>query len=295
MPDHLQQITHWLCPVCKQTELSKSLQWQENVWRCDVGHSFDRAKEAYVNLLLVQHKNSKDPGDNKDMVLARREFLAQDHYLPLAQKVASLLQSCFAQHSVNNPLAIFDAGCGEGYYLAKIKQELALAGLNITASGSDISKSAIQKAAKKHPDIHYAVASSYNLPVASESQDAVIQVFAPSSPAEIQRILKTQGWWIDVNPAADHLFALKQQVYDKPEKHTADASIPAGFALVSQTRLSFSIELVDQQQRQNLLMMTPFYWTISEQKKQLLLENLSSVSTDFDIKLLQKKADAEVN
>ncbi|WP_340677932.1 methyltransferase domain-containing protein, partial [Paraglaciecola sp.] len=233
----------------------------------------------------------KDPGDNKDMVMARRAFLEQDHYLPLATKVADLLQDCFSQHQQGISLSLFDAGCGEGYYLAKIKQQLAIAGLTVNASGSDISKSAIQKAAKKHPDIQYAVASSFNLPVATGSQDVVIQVFAPSSAAEIQRVLKDKGWWLSVTPAPDHLFELKQQVYDQAQKHETTTILPEGFSLVAQTRLSFEIQLNTLEQRQNLLMMTPFYWTISAQKKQLLLETLELVSTDFEIKLMQKKPD----
>ncbi|WP_068381220.1 putative RNA methyltransferase [Paraglaciecola hydrolytica] len=274
--------SRWLCPVCKL-----KLNYLVGSWCCDNQHRFDRAKEGYVNLLLAQHKNSKDPGDNKDMVLARRSFLAEDHYLPLAKQVATLLTEVLGQ--VREPINVYDAGCGEGYYLAKIKQQLNLAGLSINASASDISKPAIQKAAKKHPDIAYAVASSFNLPVQNTSQDALIQVFAPSSAAEILRILKPQGWWLSVDPAPDHLFALKQQVYDTPQKHQLDNTVPEGFSLVSQTRLSFTMHLTRLEQRQNLLMMTPFYWTISAEKKQLLLDNLNLVNTDFDIKLMQKK------
>ena len=273
----------WLCPVCQQT-----LTWQQSVWRCPQMHSYDRAKEGYVNLLLAQHKNSKDPGDNKDMVLARRAFLEEDHYLPLASKIGELLHTYCDQQGT---LHVFDAGCGEGYYLAKIKQQLVAAGRNINASASDISKPAIQKAAKKHPDIAYAVASSFSLPLASASQNALIQVFAPASPSEIQRVLADKGYWLSVNPAPEHLFALKQRVYDTPEKHPLDNTVPEGFNLILQTRLSFDIALDTLQQRQNLLMMTPFYWTISANKKRLLLDDLHAVSTDFDIKVMQKKPD----
>ena len=274
---------NWLCPVCQQ-----ALTWQGGAWRCPQMHSYDRAKEGYVNLLLAQHKNSKDPGDNKDMVLARRAFLAEDHYLPLASKIGELLHTYCEQ---DGPLRVFDAGCGEGYYLAKIKQQLLASGRQVQASASDISKPAIQKAAKKYPDIAYAVASSFSLPLASASQDALIQVFAPASPGEIHRVLVDKGYWISVNPAPDHLFALKQRVYDTPEKHPADNSVPEGFNLVLHTRLSFDIALNTLPQRQNLLMMTPFYWTISADKKRLLLDELRAVSTDFDIKVMQKKPD----
>ena len=295
MPEKPKHITPWLCPVCKHNMLDNPLELANNSWRCALGHSFDRAKEGYANLLLAQHKNSKDPGDNKDMVLARRAFLEQDHYLPLATEITSLIKTTIQKLGVQSDgsahVSIYDAGCGEGYYLAKIKQQLLADNIEIVASGSDISKTAMQKAAKKHPDIYYAVASSFNLPVATASQDIVIQVFAPSSTDEIKRILTGQGCWVHISPAPEHLFALKQQVYDSPDKHEAETKIPEGFELVTQRRLSFNIVLDDLQQRQNLLMMTPFYWTISAEKKQLLLENLSSVSADFDIKLMRKKPD----
>ena len=51
--------------------------------RCVAGHSFDMAREGYCNLLVVQHKASRDPGDSKDMVAARRSFLEAGHFGPL--------------------------------------------------------------------------------------------------------------------------------------------------------------------------------------------------------------------
>jgi 23S rRNA (guanine745-N1)-methyltransferase len=288
------QINHgstdsfWRCPSCQQT-----LEWHNNAWRCDNKHSFDRAKEGYVNLLLAQQKSSKDPGDNKDMVAARRAFLEQDHYLPLAEKMAGLILANQADYpdALSPRLSIYDAGCGEGYYLAKIKKHLAKAGRSVVASGSDIAKPAIQKAAKKYPDIHYAVASSFNLPVASDSQDAVLQVFAPSSPSEIQRILKLDGLWLRVTPASHHLFELKQFVYAQAETHELNSKIPEGFELLALSHVQFKMGLTTPQQRESLLMMTPFFWTISEEKKHILLLDLTTVNGDFDITLMQKKTE----
>jgi len=50
-----------------------------------VRHSFDIASQGYANLLPVQHKRSRDPGDSKEMVAARRRFLTAGFYsrLPL--------------------------------------------------------------------------------------------------------------------------------------------------------------------------------------------------------------------
>lgn len=263
-------------------------------------HSFDQAKEAYVNLLLAQHKNSKDPGDNKDMVNARRGFLAKDHYQPLANTIADLLLEHSPKDDIDaNGLSVLDAGCGEGYYLDKITNNILnrysdAIKPNILASGIDISKPAIQKAAKKNKstpwcDFHFAVASCFNLPLTDQSQNVIIQIFAPAKSEEVLRVLQNKGVWIKVSPASDHLYELKNMVYDNPAKHEVDNTSPAEFNLLSQQELRFDISLTHLSDRQNLLMMTPFYWTISEDKKQKLLKHLQVTQAHFDVRVLQKK------
>ena len=63
------------CPLC-----SAPLNAVDNGVACPAGHRFDRARQGYLNLLPVQHKNSRDPGDNLAMVEARRDFLNAGHY-----------------------------------------------------------------------------------------------------------------------------------------------------------------------------------------------------------------------
>jgi len=59
------------CPVCGGLlQLNPS----GKSYVCQNQHSFDLAKEGYLNLLPVQYKHSKEPGDSKQMMLARREF-----------------------------------------------------------------------------------------------------------------------------------------------------------------------------------------------------------------------------
>lgn len=71
------------CPIC-----SAPLNAVDNGVACPAGHRFDRARQGYLNLLPVQHKNSRDPGDNLAMVEARRDFLNAGHYAPVAQRLA---------------------------------------------------------------------------------------------------------------------------------------------------------------------------------------------------------------
>lgn len=278
----------WGCPSCQS-----DLVLDEKTWRCENNHSIDAAKEGYVNLLLAHHKNSKEPGDNKAMVNARRAFLEQGHYQPLADSISELFAEYAATLEVEleeqSQLSFFDAGCGEGYYMNIVSQYAQSNGIDCVYSGIDISKNAVLKAAKKYPDNAFAVASTYHLPVQSQSQNAVLQIFAPSSEQEIHRVLKTQGIWITVNPAANHLNQLKQALYDSPTENKDHSAVPEGFVLSKQQNLSFDVQLTTEAARENLLMMTPYYWSATQEKKQALIHNLQLVTTDFDIRVYTKQ------
>lgn len=284
----------WRCPLC-----AFALERRLNTWTCENKHSFDIAKEGYVNLLLAQHKNSKAPGDSKVMVMARRAFLSQQYYLPLATALGDLLAKELTHNTrKDEPISIFDAGCGEGYYLDKIAHFLLAQTPADTASrfvfsGIDIAKTAVQKAAKQAAQnaaiiSQFAVASCFNLPILNGCHNAVIQIFAPSKPEEIHRILKTNGLWVQVHPASDHLFDLKNMVYDSPQKHLSSNLETDGFALMSSKTLKFELILKTPADRHNLLMMTPFYWSISPAKKQALIGQLSNTHAHFEISILRK-------
>jgi 23S rRNA (guanine745-N1)-methyltransferase len=275
----------WKCPSC-----SNVLLLNNKVWACSNDHSYDVAKEGYVNLLLAQHKNSKQPGDNKQMVNGRREFLEQGFYQPLADAISVIFNQHLATLTDQSQVSFFDAGCGEGYYMDQVSQSCHQDDVQIEFSGLDISKFAVQKAAKKYPKNHFAVASTFQLPLENNSQDTVLQIFAPSSELEVHRVLKSSGIWITVNPAANHLYEFKQALYDTPTEHKAVQVTPEGFILAQQLNLSFVIKLTEPQQRENLLMMTPYYWAATAEKKQKLVANLRHFTTDFDIKVFAKLA-----
>jgi len=281
-------LSPWICPACQCI-----LQLDHCIWRCENAHSYDVAKEGYVNLLLAQHKNSKQPGDSKEMVNGRRAFLEQGFYQPLADAISKI----FYQHlatlttlSDQTKVNFFDAGCGEGYYMDQVSQLCNQTDIQIEFSGLDISKFAVQKAARKYSKHHFAVASTFQLPLENSSQDAVLQIFAPSSELEVHRVLKSNGIWITVNPAANHLYEFKQALYDKPTEHKAQHVTPDGFTLAQQLNLSFVMQLNESQQRENLLMMTPYYWSATAQKKQKLVDDLQQFTTDFDLKVFTKLA-----
>ncbi|GAC14220.1 putative RNA methyltransferase [Aliiglaciecola lipolytica] len=273
----------WCCPAC-----GLQLQFENGTWRCESNHTFDQAKEGYVNLQLAQERNSKAPGDNKEMIVARRAFLEKGFYDPLVERLAQLIKS----HCNTDNVSLFDAGCGEGYYLEQIRSKLDNTLLNCRAAGCDISKVAIQKAAKAHKKCHFAVASTFKIPVQSSSLDTVIQVFAPSSEQEIARILKPGGLWLLVNPGPAHLQQLKQSIYNESKQHSLTQLESTNFSLHVRESVGFDMAFKDSEERLNLLKMTPFYWHASEQSKNQFLQSSSVCQTEFDIQVLRKNHDS---
>ena len=126
------------CPLCHQP-----LSREKNSYICPQRHQFDMAKEGYVNLLPVQHKRSRDPGDSAEMMQARRAFLDAGHYQPLRDAIVAQLRERLDEKAT----AVLDIGCGEGYYTHAFADALP----EITTFGLDVSKVAIKAAAKRYP------------------------------------------------------------------------------------------------------------------------------------------------
>ena len=62
------------------------------VYRCVDNHSFDVARENYLNLHLAQNKRSKNPGDSDQMMRSRQRFLNGGYYQTLADGIISGLK-----------------------------------------------------------------------------------------------------------------------------------------------------------------------------------------------------------
>lgn len=276
----------YTCPLC-----SEPLALIERTYRCSHSHSFDLAKEGYINLLPVQHKGSKDPGDNKEMMIARRQFLDAGHYQPLREKVATLLNEHIQQiekkEIKENPSpqnSVLDIGCGEGYYTAFFAKEPNVS----ICHGLDISKSMIRSAAKRYKNTHFLVASSQRLPFSDASLDAITRIYAPCDPLELNRTLKKGGIFITVTPAARHLYQLKEKIYNEVRLHESTAENLPQFRLIDENRLSYTMRL-NSQDAMTLLQMTPFAWRAPK----ALWDELSalehfSCEADFMLRVYQK-------
>lgn len=250
-------------------------------YACQNQHSFDLAKEGYLNLLPVQYKHSKEPGDNKQMMLARREFLEAGFYEPLVKAVAMMID---ANRAKSRSVRLLDLGCGEGYYSRKIayycdhSEQIALHGI-------DIAKFAIAAAAKKQPNARFIVASSNRLPYTDQYFDFVLRVFAPSDDDELKRVLKTSGLLLTVTPGPRHLWQLKEFIYAEVKEHALESLVPKGFERLAGQRISYKIT-PNPQQRIALLQMTPFAWRANADVQQSLGSVLElEIETDFILTL----------
>ena len=250
-----------LCPLCAEV-LNKT----EHTFLCPNRHSFDIARQGYVNLLPVQQKRSLQPGDTKEQVQSRRSFLDGGFYAPIAHALCDLAKDC------KGP--ILDVGCGEGYYSSRLQETMGT-----ELIGLDISKEAVRFAAGRYKNALWLCASAARLPVPDHSMGLVTSLFALTMPEEFRRVLRPDGAYIQVLAAEDHLMGLKSIIY--PEvKHKEKDSVPEipGFRLVESRALRFDFTVAGEQV-QNLLSMTPHVYRISKEGAQRLRQTQTLTDT----------------
>ena len=238
-----------ICPICGRT-----LDRMERGYRCEKNHSFDMARQGYVNLLPVQQKRSLHPGDTREQVLGRRAFLESGCYAP----ISDTLNRTAAELGAAGP--ILDVGCGEGWYSARLA-----AALNAELTGLDISKEAVRCAAARYKGPQWLCATAAHLPVADHSAGIVTSLFALTMPEEFKRVLRPEGLFFQVLAAEDHLLGLKSIIYPElkfKEKDTVP-EVP-GFELVKSVPIRFTFT-VEGEQVQNLLGMTPHVFRITKE------------------------------
>jgi 23S rRNA (guanine745-N1)-methyltransferase len=243
------------------------------------------AKEGYVNLMPVQHKRSKDPGDNKEMMQARRAFLEHDHYHPLRDVVADKLME-FAEQPLQ---AVVDIGCGEGYYTQEFARRAKETHEQCQMYGLDISKAAIKFAAKRYPNVEFSVASSHRLPFFDNTLDSIIRIYAPCKHSELLRCLKEGGTMITVTPASHHLYELRELIYQDVNLHDEKSEDIPGLTLISEQNLTYPMHLTGKQSLE-LLQMTPFAWKADEGiKVELAKRHEFECRADFMIRVYKKQ------
>jgi 23S rRNA (guanine745-N1)-methyltransferase len=264
-----------ICPICQA-----ALQTLDNGVACPANHRFDRARQGYLNLLPVQHKNSRDPGDNVAMVEARRRFLDGGHYAPLAKRLAELAAGY-------NPVGWLDIGCGEGYYTTQIADALPQA----SGYALDISREAIKRACKRAPQLEWLVASMARVPLSDASCQLLASVFSPLDWQEAKRLLTPGGGLLRMGPTRGHLIELRQSLYDEVREYDDQKHlelIPDGMHLTHSETLTFNLQLDSSAARADLLAMTPHGWRASAERRAAVIAEPCAVTVAIRYDWIEK-------
>lgn len=269
-----------ICPRC-----GERLARAEKAFRCGKGHSYDIAKEGYVNLLLANQKASVSPGDTKGMAAARRAFLDKGHYAPLSDQIISLVSEEVRGNETAR-VGILDAGCGEGYYLHRLLEALPPGS---DGYGLDISKEAVRRGAAKYKDSQFLVASVHqSLPFAPSSLDVVLNVFAPRNPAEFARVLRPGGRALVVVPGEGHLAALHDALalprIDGDKERRAVADFGGAFSPGHRETIRYR-RVLPPEDVLHLIQMTPTFWHLSDEAR-AGMNGLPSLDIEFAFTLL---------
>lgn len=261
---------------------------------CPKGHSFDMAREGYVNLMEAGRRHAKVPGDSPAMVAARRAFLDEGHYEPFAAALGRIcLELAGSRPGAGRQGApvFLDAGCGEGYYTMAAAGAFAGQGRAVRLAGYDISKAAVRAAARRDRAgcVQWAVAGSFRIPVADGTVDVVTNLFSPMAPAEFARVLAPGGMLVYAVPGPRHLWQLKQVLYDTPyENPVRDVAYP-GFRFVRRIPVQASLSVKGAAVGW-LFAMTPYFWKTPRSGAERLAElDRLETQAQFDFCIYEKE------
>jgi 23S rRNA (guanine745-N1)-methyltransferase len=220
--------------------------------RCAQGHSFDLAKQGYVNLVPGN-------GDTAEMVEAREAFLAAGHFRRLT---GALVEEALGVEARG---AVVDVGAGTGHHLAYVlaappeRQGVAL----------DTSTAALRRAARIHPRVAAVGADAWKpLPLRDGVAALVLSVFAPRNADELARVLAPGGSLLAVTPTTRHLAELVGplgllSVPDEKEDRL-DAQLAAHFELARRRPVEHAMFLTRDEAAQ-IVRMGPSAWHVDEQ------------------------------
>jgi 23S rRNA (guanine745-N1)-methyltransferase len=236
------------CPVC-----AAALSESEGALRCASAHSFDIARQGYVNLV-------PGAGDTVPMVEAREAFLGEGHYRRLSEALAE------AAAGVSAPGAVVDIGAGTGHHLARVLDALPeRVGLALDASAP-----ALRRATRAHPRAAAVGADAWRaLPLRDGVVAQILSVFAPRNPAEMARVLAPGGVLLAVTPTTRHLHELVGPLglLSVPDEKAdrLDSQLASHFSLAERRPIEYSMFLTRDEAAQ-IVRMGPSAWHVDEQE-----------------------------
>ncbi|MGI6097215.1 MAG: putative RNA methyltransferase [Dethiobacteria bacterium] len=289
---YIQQfVSIFSCPLCSASmrlEGSGSLV-------CAAKHTFDLAKQGYVNFMTRPVKSKYD----KELFEARKRVVDSALFEPLHKVISELIcseEKGLKQRLKERTLIILDAGCGEGSHLFRIKNKLtAHFRTEVTGVGIDLAKEGVSIAAKSYAGMIWCVADLAHSPFKGDTFDVILNILSPANYAEFNRLLKKDdGMIIKVIPGSDYLKELREVLYPEAAgKNYSNQRITerfkTGFGKIEKYRVSEIVSL-KQSLIPSLFRMTPLSWPVLERK---IIDfdaiEIPAVSIDLDILVGRKE------
>jgi 23S rRNA (guanine745-N1)-methyltransferase len=117
----------------------------------------------------------------------------------------------------------------------------------------------------------------------------LITLFAPYCGGEFTRVLAKKGIMIMAIPSRDHLWELKQAIYDVPYKNEVRSYELEGFDFLEKESIRYTMHIASQEELQALFSMTPYYYrTGKKQQERLVKLTELDITADFELLIYQK-------
>ncbi len=263
-----------ICPICGSRLEKEGKSFLCTSRETKKRHCFDISSARYADLSY----RSGGSGDPKDAVTDRTAFLDKGYYEPLSNEINAICKKYLADEFL-----LIDAGCGEGYYSERIAKEFS----NAFVFGADLSKHAVHRASVRRNirggnNSFYAVSSIFTLPVAPNTADCVISMFAPVAEEEILRVLKDGGYLIVGAAGENHLYDLKKAIYDEVHLNDERADLPQKLNFVDKINVSYKAVIDNNEDLMRLFGMTPYRFRTSE-KSMNILKSLNSLDVEVNV------------
>lgn len=258
------------CPLC-----GKPLAITGKSVRCEEGHTFDFARQGYLNLTT----RAVDSHYGKELFASRRRIIIDTGLFdPLHEAIAERLVRRAADGGL---FRIADLGCGEGSHLHRILGFCRQAGTAMTGVGLDLSKDGIQLAARHYPESIWLVGDLANAPLADGTLHAVLNVLSPANYGEFRRLLAPGGLVIKAVPGPDYLREWREALVAaepplaggrrksgiRPKQpEDAAALFERQFPRCEAVAIRYTKRLALEELK-DLLAMTPLSWTAGEEHK----------------------------
>lgn len=259
------------CPVCNEALLQHETQLV-----CPNRHSFDLARQGYVNLARKQIKTTpyqKASFEQRHVILNAGFY---DSILDALSKIMEQLQ----------PKTVLDVGCGEGFYSRQLETQY-----EGDFFAFDLSKDSIQLAARfdERQMIRWFVADLAHIPIQSHTMDVILDIFSPANYAEFHRLLTEEGYVVKVVPNDKHLKELRAKLKGEKQHYSNDAIIEVfeeHFELEYKETVVQTTPLTEEE-KVAFLAMTPLLF--NEDIETLSLDDLNEMTIGADILVGRKK------